>query len=156
MTETVWITTGATNRSTPYHSEESCQALKRTEGYRAVPLNTLNGAWDECRWCAGEVEQSNPDFSDEVRNPSQPTGKPDENVIIGEVWTAGRGFVEAEVDSREADHSFAEVRQPSLPPGRRDENVVIGEVWAAGRGFVEAEVDSQEVDRGSVEVSTDD
>jgi len=158
MTETVWITTGATNRSTPYHSEESCQALKRTEGYRAVPLNTLNGTWDECRWCAGEVEQSNPDFSDEVRNPSQPTGKRDENVVIGEVWTASRGFVEAEVDSQEADRSFAEVRRPSLPTGRRDENVIINEVWTADRGFVEVDVESQSrsTDRSFAEVGTDD
>jgi len=34
---------------------------------------------------------------------------PDENVVIGEVWTADRGFVEAEVDSQEVDRSFAEV-----------------------------------------------
>jgi hypothetical protein len=109
MTEMVWIVTGGTRRATPYHTEEHCQVLKRVNDYRPVPLNSLNDAWDECKHCAGEVDQPDPEFSDEVRNPSQPTGKPDENVIIGEVWTASRGFVEVDVGAPSTDSSFAEV-----------------------------------------------
>jgi len=111
MTETVWITTGATNRSTPYHTDEDCRTLKRSSNYRPVPLDSLNSLWDECQHCAGDVDQPDPDFSDEVRNPSKPKGKPDEDVYIGEVWTADRGFVEPDIESqsRSADRSFAEV-----------------------------------------------
>jgi len=111
MSETVWIVTGSTSQQTPYYSNESCRVLKRSNNYRPVPLDSLNGAWDECQHCAGEVEPPDPDFSDVVRKAGLPISKPDGNVFIGEVWTASRGFVDMgfENRSRSADRSFAEV-----------------------------------------------
>jgi hypothetical protein len=111
MSEMVWVVTGGSKRSTPYHTDEDCQVLERSGNYRPVPLNSLNGAWDECLFCADEVAEADPDFSDEVRNPGQPKGKPDGNVFLGEVWTASRGFVEVDVESQSkpTDRSFAEV-----------------------------------------------
>jgi len=92
--QTVYRVTGHTGRGTPYHTKEDCLALRQADDYRELPLETVDHYYELCQRCAGNVTTPDPTWSGEERSPSTPTTYKTETVVIGEVWTASRGFVD--------------------------------------------------------------
>jgi len=92
--QTVYVITGHNSSRTPYHTDEDCNGLQTADNYREVPLSVLNGHYHLCGHCKGGSPDPTPTPSGEERVPSTPTTYKTENVVIGEVWTASRGFVD--------------------------------------------------------------